>query len=618
MRMRTCVALAATAATAAVAPADAATTRLPIYLVKSAGTTRAQATRLAGALALPNRLRENDGSLFYIDDARYQRVPTKRLPSTGADEDGRPTFAEAFDFAALKRLTVMGKTAARNKAASAFRVAGLQLLSGARVTHSQFQAFDNAGASLANRQLDTQVAYPPRLNGRPMVGPGARAKIAFDMDGRVTLLAYANRTLERGPMVTLRSTSSADGIARGMYGGACPGERGLGNIRLNRQVVYYAPSLRRGRVNRIVPHYAYSGTADSEGQQVKLNRIVIPAVATGAPSASLTASAAGAVVKADTTVRGGRGPLSYRYSSCATSLNPLRSSRGKNISYLVRARPGRTPTPNADTLTAVVTDADGLVSVARKTVPLKAVPPFVDPTATLSVGGKKDFGTEWIGSTQGVDNGATNAADFADEMEDEGIWRFNWNDGNVFWTDFVDQVFGGDDINWVDNADLVWYEGHGNPDLFVTGQKSTFSSSGYITVGWSNTRWGNSPGDLEWLSLLGCNILQSKNSNGVGLGGRWLKSLKGAHMLLGYATESWDFDSVGNEFGDAIADDHKRIRNAWAHSAQEQYSGTVYAYMGPLGTGSATNYNDYVWGLGGGTTSDIPSPVGYWAAFSTV
>lgn len=597
-----------------VAPAAAAR-HLPIYVVRSQGATDAQASKLARALGLPGRLKRTDGSLFFIDRDGFQRVPTHPLPGARVDEDGRATFTEAFDFGALRRITTLGATDARNKATVAFRRAGLKLRSRGRVTHAQFLASDAAGRTTVDVALDTEVGFPPRLRGLPLVGPGAKAKVSFDGTGKVTLLDYADRRLRRGPKVRLRSPAHADAIARAMYGAGCAGERGLQRIRLSRRLVYYAPSFAHAHVRRIVPEYAYSGTADSEGKRVNLTRILVPAVQSG-PVARLAASANGAVVSARTSIRGGTGPYSVQYSSCATSLNPLRTTHGKRISYLVRVKPGRLV--RADILTAVVTDANGLVTVARKTVPLGATPPTLDPTATVSVGGSKDFGTEWIGSSQGITNGATNAADFADEMSDEGVWRFNWNDGDVWWTDFVDQAFGGDDIHWADNVDLVWYEGHGDPNQFVTGQTSTFSSSGYITVGYSNTRWGNSPGDLEWLSLLGCNILQFKNNSGLDIFSRWAKPLKGAHMILGYASESWDFDSVGNEFGDAIADDHQRIRNAWAESAQEQYSGTKYGYLGPLGPGNATNVNDHVWGLGGGTTSDIPSPIGWWVIYGTV
>jgi hypothetical protein len=590
---------------------------LPVYEVISRGVSAAQARLLARNLGLPNSMRRGTGELVFMSDA-YQRVPTRRMGAGPADEDGNPTIVDQFDFSALGRITVLDDTRARNRAARAFRRAGLVTPSSSQISHSQFSAFDNAGRGIAAARLDTLVSYPLRLNGRPLVGPGAKARVAFDGAGRVLLLAYARRGLRRGPNVPLISTATADGIARSLYGAGCFGRRGLTSFRLTRRLVYYAPSLRRAGVRQIVPHYAYGGTAQSEpGVRVNLGQIVIPAIARRRLSVRLNATANGAVINGRMRIRGGSGPYSVRYSSCATPLNPLRTARGTRISYLVRAKVGQ-PTPTRDTLSAVVTDRNGLVAVARRTVRLTAPPPFLNPLATVAVGGSKDFSTEWIGSTQGIANGATNAADFADEMSDEGIWRFNFNDGNVWWTDFVDPAFNGQDTSYVDNVDLQWFEGHGNPDLFLTGQPSQISSYGYISVGYNNTRWGNSPGDLEWLALLGCNILQFKNANGVDLGNRWAKAYKGVHMLLGYATKSWDFEDVGNEFGDYIADEHKRITQAWAHSAQEQYSGTVYGYSGPIGPNNTTNQTDHVWGLGGGTTSDITSLTGYWVLYGQV
>ena len=193
---------------------------LPVYEVISRGVSAAQARLLARNLGLPNSMRRGTGELVFMSDA-YQRVPTRRMGAGPADEDGNPTIVDQFDFSALGRITVLDDTRARNRAARAFRRAGLVTPSSSQISHSQFSAFDNAGRGIAAARLDTLVSYPLRLNGRPLVGPGAKARVAFDGAGRVLLLAYARRGLRRGPNVPLISTATADGIARSLYGAGC-------------------------------------------------------------------------------------------------------------------------------------------------------------------------------------------------------------------------------------------------------------------------------------------------------------------------------------------------------------------------------------------------------------
>jgi Family of unknown function (DUF6345) len=617
-RRRTRVGLAAAglAAPVLLGLPSAQAARMPIYTVEGRGATPAQASALARELGLPDRLRRGDGSLFYVDSARFQRVPTRRLPpgavGPAPDEDGRPTVNEAFDFDALRRLRPLDARSARKRANSAFVKAGLTVRSGPRVSNSRFIASDTTGRRLADVQLDTHVGFPARLGGLPLMGPGARAKVAFDPAGRLTLLTWADRRLRQGPSMELISTDAADRLAMARYAGGCFGRQGLSNIKLSRQLVYYAPSFAHAGVRQIVPHYAYSGTAQSDGEQVNLAEILVPAARTG-PSVSLNASAVGATVNGATTIRGGTPPYSVRYTSCARTLDPRRTPRGKRISYLVRARPG--DNVSSDTLTATVTDANGLVGSARRTVRLTAPPPTLRPTATVAVGGVRDFSTEWIGASQAIYNGAENAGDFADEMSDEGRWRFNFGESQVWRSDFVDPVFGGQDSSFADNVDLQWFEGHGNPTGFRTGQTGP---AGYLRVRYDRVRWANAGGDMEWISLLGCNILAPQDSTGLDLFSRWGLAFRGAHMILGWATKSSDFDSVGNEFGDQIADEHERIRTAWAISAQVQYAGRMYGYLGPIGPNNETNVNDHVWGLGGSTSGDIDTPAGFWVIYGTV
>jgi hypothetical protein len=87
---------------------------------------------------------------------------------------------------------------------------------------------------------------------------------------------------------------------------------------------------------------------------------------------------------------------------------------------------------------------------------------------SILVGGVTDVGTEWVGTSQGLGGSAQNAQGFVDSFNAEGVLvRFNWGDFNTWERDFKDPVFaGGDDDDWVDNVDAVFYTGHAGGDSF--------------------------------------------------------------------------------------------------------------------------------------------------------
>ena len=109
-------------------------------------------------------------------------------------------------------------------------------------------------------------------------------------------------------------------------------------------------------------------------------------------------------------------------------------------------------------MTVQVTDDNGIAVEASQTLfiqPGLAVPPAgnVPPP----VGSVFDFGTE-----RGVsDLGAANQAGFINRYLADGIIpRFNWACGDA-WEDDFKQPPAGNDTTYVDNADIVFYIGHG-------------------------------------------------------------------------------------------------------------------------------------------------------------
>jgi hypothetical protein len=608
------VPLAAAAVTVlvAAAPAAAEPTRLPVYDVKTAGVGEAKAERLAAAFGLDTNLRHDDGSLAFLDVQRFGFLPVRALPAPAADEEGGKVVAEAPDLDAIRKIVPLGDAEARRRATSGLARAGLPFEGEGRVSHSHFDSVDAAGRQTLSADVDTHVSFPARLGDLPLVGPGAKSKLVFDPSGRLTYLRYARRELSQAATVPLLSTTAADALATARFTAGCPGDKPITGLKLSRRLVYYAPALSARSVQRIVPHYDYGAQASIGGRTVELEHVLLPAVAADAPKPTLRATAAGGRVTARTAVTGGRAPYTYRYGSCTTTLPDAAAGAGAETSYAVADRPGG-GSGAAEQVTVTVTDADGLTATASARVTagtLAAATRRTRVRARASSGGRVDVGSEGIGNSQGLPNTASNTADFRDEMEDVSTIAFHWADNDVFESDFVDAVFGGDDATWGDNVDLMWFQGHGNANGFATG-----ATQGDGFVDKSEARWGDD--DLEWLVVHSCDVL-TLGSGSSSVWNRWKPAFRGLHLLLGYGNSSYNVDGDGNEFGDDLADDDMRIRSAWVDANEsEQPDGVIYRYMGVYGPSGEWNRNDYFHGIGS-VSGDITTVTGAWSYSGTV
>ena len=235
------------------------------------------------------------------------------------------------------------------------------------MTHSEFESFD--GKETFTAQVDTHVSFPRKLGGVPLIGAGEKSKLIFDPAGNVSYLRVAARELSQGESVPLIAPADADRLAAARYRGDCAGTGGLSDFDLERKLVYYAPSLEQD-VARIVPHYSYTGTAKSGGEEISLNGILVPAIRTTGLTARLDAHAEGGRIVASTTPIGGRGPYEYRYGSCATTLDDEAAASGSVTSFALKARAGSLP--SRDTISVTVTDADGLTTMASASVDVPA------------------------------------------------------------------------------------------------------------------------------------------------------------------------------------------------------------------------------------------------------
>ena len=258
---------------------------------------------------------------------------------------------------------------------------------------------------------------------------------------------------------------------------------------------------------------------------------------------------------------------------------------------------------------------DGIPAIFPATdvaLPTRDGPTTIQPSQSSDT----DVGSEWIGESQGLGGSEANAGGFVSHFNSLGTTvLFEWGDFNAWEQDFKDPTNGGDDSNWVDDADAVFYTGHANGDGF------TFpgtNDDGFLRF--DDARWGQI--DLEWLVIAACGPLQV-TSGGVEWYDRWGPAFDGLHLLLAYATVSNDNVSEGDYYARGLTGDlwflpALPVRVSWGLAATlVQPSSVTYGYMGVSGSGGLTNHDDYFWGYGSGGSDIEPADItGFWMVLS--
>jgi hypothetical protein len=174
---------------------------LPVFAVQRTGLDAGQALALQQAFGLPSIERAKDGSVSYLDEKAFQRVPTLPGGTTNPDEDGN-TAVTLLDVNALRALTVLPPTSATSRTAAGLSAAGL-LPSNAqpRSDHTTLEVVSRTGAPVVSAALDTATSYSFTLAGLPYEGPGTKIRVAYTGQGAVTQLRYATRQLVQSGVV---------------------------------------------------------------------------------------------------------------------------------------------------------------------------------------------------------------------------------------------------------------------------------------------------------------------------------------------------------------------------------------------------------------------------------
>ncbi|MBN1148647.1 MAG: hypothetical protein JXA78_15415 [Anaerolineales bacterium] len=604
---------------------------LPVYIVVQGGVDPEAARRLASLLELEDVLLDEDGVLRYLDQERFAYVPTSILGQGEPDEDGQATLLEAIDFEALRQVTVLDDQAALQKAEDALARAGLREFTGTPelaavpyIDHSMLDWASVDGAEVGSLALDTQVIYRFELEGAPLIGPGAKAKLVFDSGGAVTHLYYTMRRLQRGENVPITPPSQGDELCAQAL--AAPGDDPNLSMQISSLLVYYAPAPHLESVRLIYPHYLCSATVsyvDERGGegQYQAKSVFVPAIAEGGLQVELNAAVEGGWVRAQAEASGGAPPYSYAWSSATTALEPDTALAGPQVEYFINSRQA----VNEETIGLTVTDANGLAAWARQTLAVDAAALPRAHTHALATPPRDDrvldIGVEWVGLTANpplIDSSAK-ITRFLGRLDTNISVTFNWGEQDAWERDFRDFTktiwFSphGDDNRWVDNVDLAFFSGHGDPNGPVF--SSNLDARNFSP---SSALWGDR--DLEWIVFSACNVLSggSMGSYRADAVARWKEAFAGLHMILGYASPTAEDAEEGWHFANymlgspAYGKPAYKIRHAWVLAANDTQKSPISensspgarlvpvysAVMFPVRNDYVTNMNEYFHGKG--------------------
>ncbi|NOY44715.1 MAG: hypothetical protein GXP50_04580 [Deltaproteobacteria bacterium] len=592
-------------ATVEMAPGAA---KLPVFKVAGNALSERAAGALVESLGLATEGAPLDegGALRFVDPKLYQALPMTALGEVAEDEEGTAVQAEGFNFDEIAKLPTLPQSEALARIKEVLAQAGAvpEEVGGAIepsifLSNTLFEAFDTKGEVLARAELETLVSYRFRLHGLALIGPGADVQFSLNGAGQTTQAVYSLPAVQMGEEMDLLPLNQATDRARRLLQRAAAAQGLPTAIQvLPPRVVYYAPPLSQN-VQVIVPHYEFGGTVRVGDEEVLLRNVLIPAVA-GGPEISLKVTVNGDdTVVANAVVAGGTEPFSYQWTSSSTALDPKVATAGPNITYVLQPKEAITE----ETVSLIVTDANGLVGFASQTVEVSVAPP---PKPMFQVvpmtAGIVDFGVEYVGTCGGLPGSAANASGFRNVLQGKN-WtrRFYWAENSAWEQDFKDPSKpGGDDSNWADNADWVFYTGHANGSGFSFCNNT--HTDGFLH--YTDARWGNR--DVEWITIAACGPLQ-ETSGGKRWWQRWGPAFDGLHMIMAYANSSYDNSTegrllaewaTGKSFG-FFTFPPLPVRAAWIQTAKQvQPSKVTWAVMGVIGRNGMSNYNDYVHGAG--------------------
>jgi hypothetical protein len=176
---------------------------------------------------------------------------------------------------------------------------------------------------------------------------------------------------------------------------------------------------------------------------------------------------------------------------------------------------------------------------------------------------------DYPGTADDLPNAAGNGWGLYNTLRSAGWCAFSgnqcfiWGNSNAWEEDFKRPELGGNNDNWVDKVDLVFYEGHGNPSLFTfkTPWGNGTHDDSYLTYNDAYLAWGNV--DLEWMALLSCSVLADSHELD------WAWTMNRLHLLMGFETTAYDVSGFGTRFAQYI-NAGWRVSLAWMTTCDQK------------------------------------------------
>lgn len=197
--------------------------------------------------------------------------------------------------------------------------------------------------------------------------------------------------------------------------------------------------------------------------------------------------------------------------------------------------------------------------------------------------GKVEVGIEWVGVThpKPLPNTKTNIEGFYNFMgQSLGYSReFNWGEYSAWEQDFKYVDIGGDDSDWVDAVDFVYYQDHGGP--YGVAFTSQMDDGGLHST---EARWGD--GDLEFIVFDACSVLMWQDPTTLeNVWERWTPAFRGLHLMLSFATGSMNVQTRGLSFAFSLWQGYPLI-NSWFYACavtegSDIVSAVLYATASP-------------------------------------
>jgi hypothetical protein len=167
------------------------------------------------------------------------------------------------------------------------------------------------------------------------------------------------------------------------------------------------------------------------------------------------------------------------------------------------------------------------------------------------------YTADYPGTSSDLPNAAANASGLYNYLVSRGwLGRSIWGNQNSWEGDWKKQSLGGweNSYGWqgIDTADLVFYEGHGNPSLFTfnTPWGNGTMTDNYVYASDAYMAWGDL--DAEWIALLSCSVLADNPSSGFQNQTAWAWAMNHLHLLMGFKTTAYDVGGFGPRFATYI------------------------------------------------------------------